>query len=215
MSAIAKLLTTDAPKLFDTLFDLPWYKDIHEAWLLNLLQQKTAARVLELGCGPGRLLRSVADGGHTVVGLDQSAKMLKKATQNLRLFPGITLLQGSAESIPYDDNVFDFAVAASLINVVDDSVAVLREMVRVVALDGVVSFLVPSENMNSRLVTQYVRENNLQDMSSNALQLWAKLARKMSAKQCEQVSTAAGLVNVEVVPRLSGMVNTVTGTKPD
>ena len=214
MAVVGKLVATDAPKMFDILFQLPWYKQLHEVWLSELFTGYANARVLDVGCGPGQLMRSASSWGHTLVGLDRSEKMLKKAKKNLANYPQSELVQGSADDIPYAANTFDFAVAASLINVVDDPLPILKEMVRTVKTKGAVSFLVPSEKMGARAAAAHIRDNRLEGMSSGALRMWATLAKKMSADHCEQIALAAGLVDIVVTPTFDGMVNTTTGRKP-
>ncbi|WP_188152170.1 class I SAM-dependent methyltransferase [Teredinibacter waterburyi] len=214
MAVVGKLVATDAPKMFDILFQLPWYKQLHEDWLSELFSGYKNARVLEVGCGPGQLMRSASSWGHTVVGLDRSEKMLKKARKNLANCSNTELVLASADDIPYTPNTFDFAVAASLINVVDDPLPILKEMARTVKSTGVVSFLVPSEKMSARSAAAHIRENRLEGMSSGALRMWATLAKKMSADHCEQIALAAGLVDVVVTPSFDGMVHTTMGRKP-
>jgi SAM-dependent methyltransferase len=56
--------------------------DDDEALYLGFAQ-RTGGRVLELGCGSGRLLAALADGGYEVVGLDRSPEMLALACGRL------------------------------------------------------------------------------------------------------------------------------------
>lgn len=54
---------------------------------ISRLTDKKGKDVLELGCGTGRLLLPLARNGHNVVGLDNSAAMLKKAKEKISQEP--------------------------------------------------------------------------------------------------------------------------------
>jgi len=50
--------------------------------LLTMLMPKAGERILDVGCGTGQLTAEIAESGAQVVGLDQSAEMIKAAKQN-------------------------------------------------------------------------------------------------------------------------------------
>src|SRR5919107_4727113 len=59
-------------------------------------------RVLELGCGTGRLTVPVARAGAQIVGLDRSAAMLARARQRLRRSRAAALLlRGDIRHLPF------------------------------------------------------------------------------------------------------------------
>ena len=70
-------------------------KDLHgEARLVDAMAPRNA-RVLDAGCGPGRLGGELAERGHTVVGVDVDPVLIEAAKED---FPGATwLLQDLAE----------------------------------------------------------------------------------------------------------------------
>jgi SAM-dependent methyltransferase len=69
-------------------------------------------RAIELGCGTGYVSAWMARRGASVVGIDNSERQLATA-RRLASDHGIdlTLHHGNAESVPYDDESFDFAVS--------------------------------------------------------------------------------------------------------
>ena len=211
MAVIAGLVATDAPKMFDILFKLDWYRNLHEQWMKEVCAHKNQGALLEVGCGPGHLAVTAASWGQQVTALDRSGKMLAKARRNTESCASIRLVQASADSIPYENDYFDFAIAASLINVVDDPVTVLKEITRVVSPSGRISFLVPSKQMNTRTASRFAQTNALEGMSSGALRTWAALAKKLSRHQCQTIAEKAGLMNIKVKPVFDNMVFTVTG----
>lgn len=71
------------PRLYDDRHAFVWK---HGASLVELLEPKTGERILDLGCGTGRLTAQIAESGTTVSGIDASQEMIVEAR---RLYPAI------------------------------------------------------------------------------------------------------------------------------
>jgi demethylmenaquinone methyltransferase / 2-methoxy-6-polyprenyl-1,4-benzoquinol methylase len=102
--------------------------------------------VLDVACGTGLLSAAlVRRWGCRVVGLDQSAAMLGRARARIEADPSlaarIELLEGEAESLPFEDDSFDHLTFTYLLRYVEDPAATLRELSRVVKPGGRVSSL--------------------------------------------------------------------------
>lgn len=73
-----------------------------------------SGRILELGCGTGRILLNVAEGGSTITGLDVSGNMLERCRLKLENLPGETRQRVRlvhASMIDFDlDGTFDLAI---------------------------------------------------------------------------------------------------------
>ena len=96
--------------------------------------------VLDVATGTGAVARElIAAKGCTVVGLDQSAEMLAEARR--RLPPGVNLVEGDAESLPFPEASFDALTFTYLLRYVSDPGATLRELARVVRPGGTVAGL--------------------------------------------------------------------------
>jgi len=109
--------------------------------------------VLDVATGTGAVARELLHRRRCrVVGLDQSAAMLEEAQRTLP--PGVELVQGDAQSLPFDDAFFDGLTFTYLLRYVDDPAATLRELARVVKPGGTIASLefgVP-ENAAARVV---------------------------------------------------------------
>jgi demethylmenaquinone methyltransferase/2-methoxy-6-polyprenyl-1,4-benzoquinol methylase len=93
-------------------------------------------RLLDVATGTGLVARTLArDRGCHVVALDQSAAMLARARELVERDPvlaeRITLVQGTAEELPFADAEFDHVTFTYLLRYVDDPAATLRELGRV------------------------------------------------------------------------------------
>lgn len=102
-------------------------------------------RILDLGCGKGSFLIEAAINGAMASGLEKSQfyidLALKKAVENKCL---ITIKQGLAENIPYENDSFDFINMSEVIEHVDDPQKVLQELRRVLSVGGKVYLSAPN-----------------------------------------------------------------------
>lgn len=97
------------------------------------------ARILDVGCGTGANLMMLSEFGEAE-GVDVSPDALtfcrERGLQNVKL--------GAAESLPYEDHTFDLVTALDVVEHIDDDVAGLREMRRVLRPGGRVLLFVPT-----------------------------------------------------------------------
>lgn len=104
-----------------------------------------SSRVLDIGCGAGRVVRCLAERGHRVVGADVSMEMLHRAAVVDGAF-----VQCDAQSLPFADASFDGVIAWKVQCYVPSRaarIALLDGVARVLRSDGlalVVDYLVPS-----------------------------------------------------------------------
>ena len=95
-------------------------------------------RALDVGCGPGALTSVLVDrvGADQVSAVDPSPPFVEAVRAR---YPGVTVLQASAESLPFPDRAFDAAIAQLVVHFMADPVAGLAEMARVTRPGGVVA----------------------------------------------------------------------------
>jgi demethylmenaquinone methyltransferase / 2-methoxy-6-polyprenyl-1,4-benzoquinol methylase len=131
-------------------------------WRRFLVSRVEAGRgdtVLDVATGTGAVATELVRGkGCAVVGLDQSAEMLAEA--RLRVPPGVTLVEGNAEQLPFSDGSFDALAFTYLMRYVDDPGATLRELARVVRPGGTIAgleFAVPGNPLARLLWHAYTR----------------------------------------------------------
>lgn len=99
----------------------------------------SARRILEVGCGTGVVLSELTMQSHgEVYGLDISDQNLELAARSL---PGIPLVQGNAQSLPFPAGIYDVTLCHFLLLWVHDPIQVVREMARVTLPGGVIMAL--------------------------------------------------------------------------
>lgn len=88
--------------------ECPWSRD--DDFFLSVVGETPGARVIDLGCGTGRLALGLAAAGHAVTGVDPARASLEAA----RAKPGaerVTWIEGTSPVLP--DASFDVAVMTS------------------------------------------------------------------------------------------------------
>ena len=95
-------------------------------------------RVLDVGCGPGALTAELVRrlGPSAVSAVDPSEPFVAAARQR---HPGVDVQRATAEELPFEDRVFDAALAQLVVHFMTRPVEGLREMARVTRKDGVVA----------------------------------------------------------------------------
>lgn len=150
---------------FATLYDwfvAPWEAGTRQR-ALGLLSIEPDERILELGCGPGHALVSLArllDGTGHVIGLDAAPGMLDRA-RNRATQPAVNeridLVRGDARSLPIAGNTVDVILIEDTLELFsrDEIRAVLGECKRVLDLSGrIVVITMERENAENDLFTR-------------------------------------------------------------
>ena len=95
-------------------------------------------RALDVGCGPGALTRELAAllGADHVAAVDPSEPFAAACRARV---PGARVEVAAGESLPFEDDTFDRALAQLVVNFMTDPVAGVREMARVTRGGGTVA----------------------------------------------------------------------------
>ena len=117
-------------------------------WTRRLTDQK----ILDVGCGPGILTEFLAS-RNFLVGLDLSSKMLLLAKESLRP------VQGEGDSLPFQSESFDAALAIETLQHVQKPLPFLKELSRVTRPGG--SLILTALNQKSLLHRTLLRSGLL------------------------------------------------------
>jgi demethylmenaquinone methyltransferase/2-methoxy-6-polyprenyl-1,4-benzoquinol methylase len=124
--------------------------------LVRSLHLQGASRVLDIATGTGDVALAVCDKypETTVTGLDPSARMLEVAHEKVhaaRLDSRVTLIEGDAQALPFEDHQFDACCISFGIRNVPNRLQGLREMTRVTRSGGRVVVLELGEPLDGLL----------------------------------------------------------------
>jgi len=96
------------------------------------------SRLLDIGCGAGRMLELLAPRAETAVGVDLSPAMLGVARAQIEQagLRNIQLRQGDIYALPVEAGAFDLAVVHQVLHYLDTPARALREAARALAPQG-------------------------------------------------------------------------------
>ena len=91
------------------------------------------ARVADLGCGSGAFTQQLRRAGFSSVGLDISPKLVALGKSK---YPGLELIEGDAENLPFESNSLDGVLLSGLVHHFPDPRRVAAEVHRVLKPGG-------------------------------------------------------------------------------
>lgn len=114
--------------------------------LVDAIDPRPGQRILDVAAGTGLVTLALARRADCyVVGLDQSEAMLAVARARLQRSPEladrVSFISGEAERLPFDDGEFDALSFTYLLRYVDDRLATMRELARVVKPGGLIAMV--------------------------------------------------------------------------
>jgi ubiquinone/menaquinone biosynthesis C-methylase UbiE len=131
-------------------------------WTETGLHRIHPPKILEIGFGPGHLLKKMAASGLECTGIDASSQMCHKAEKNLKTtndyahFP--VIIQGSSGFLPFPDHVFNSIIATFPSNYIfiQDT---FKEASRVLVENGnlviVLSAVITGSRLWERIIAQF------------------------------------------------------------
>jgi ubiquinone/menaquinone biosynthesis C-methylase UbiE len=131
---------------------------IRHRYILSLLGE-TRGTVLDVGCGPGEMVIDLLRMGKTVHGVDISEKMLALAEKNIKekgIYGEYYLKQGNIEHLNFGDETFDTVVCAGVIEYLDEDTKALKELHRVLKVNGTLILSVRNKTCPFRVLDPVV-----------------------------------------------------------
>jgi SAM-dependent methyltransferase len=107
--------------------------------LFGLVAPAANDALLDVACGPGRLLTTFAPHVRIAVGVDPTMEMLKIARDQPPAGAAVGLVRGEGEHLPFRDQAFTVVTTTLAIHHYEDPRRVLEEMVRVCRHGGTIA----------------------------------------------------------------------------
>jgi SAM-dependent methyltransferase len=114
---------------------------IEMSLLYRMLDATLDSKILEVGCGGGRLLSFLKEKGHEPVGVDLLDEAVKLARE---LTGGCEVICCGADLLPFPDKAFDRIINQHLIEHLEDPKKALAEWYRLLTPGGVLSICTPN-----------------------------------------------------------------------
>lgn len=154
--------------------------------------------ILDCACGRGfylNMFRYVSQ--CTLVGLELDWPVIQKAQQNVGHLPDMLLNNANIYHLPYADNTYEGVILSEILEHIDDDVAGLKEVYRVLKPGGIVAITVPNANypfwwdpINKTLETLLGTHISRGPLAG----IWANHVRLYTAEQLRESVLAAGFI---------------------
>lgn len=99
-------------------------------------RMKDCECAVDLGCGPGDLLEALSGSATTVIGVDNSSRMLELAEERFSRDTGVSLRIGELSHLPLRDEEADCVVMSLVLHHLATPMEAIREVARVLRSDG-------------------------------------------------------------------------------
>jgi len=127
--------------------------DLHIAQSLKLIvQENNLKRILDVGCGSGKLVRFFQKEGFNAYGCDNQKEAILLAS---KINKKGTITKASAANLPYKNNSFDLISAISTIEHLTqkETEKFLDEAYRILKIKGIIFLITPNFNSPLRYLT--------------------------------------------------------------
>jgi SAM-dependent methyltransferase len=111
----------------------PAYEEVVTPLLLDVLRPQPGRRYLDVGCGEGRVMRTVANKGASAVGLDLSYQLVERAGSGV---------VADLMAMPLRDDSFDGVYSVLTLEHVEDHESFFVETARVARSGGVLALVI-------------------------------------------------------------------------
>jgi SAM-dependent methyltransferase len=154
--------------------------------------------ILDMPCGRGfylNMFRYVSS--CKLIGAELDWPVIQKAKRNVGHLPNLLLNNANIYALPYPDDTFDGVILSEILEHIEDDVAGLKEIYRVLKPGGVVAITVPNANypfwwdpINKTLETLFKTHIQHGPLAG----IWANHVRLYTREQLRQSTLTAGFV---------------------
>lgn len=180
---------------------LEWFNEERKFLEENIAHQ---SNVLEVGCGNGRSVFDLISNTNNITGIDHDENAVAEAQNIFSEYPSVTILQASAEEMPFADASFDHIICmTTFANFADKKHKILCEMKRVLRESGSIIISVFSEDALQERMKVYQNVGvRIEKIEGGRVtfdkSLGAHVSEQFSQKELTEIFTRAGLCIVDI-----------------
>jgi len=168
------------------------------------------ARVLDVGCGPGALVRRLARVAAHVEGCDVHPGMIERAEEIARRegLTNTTYRAGALPGLPYAAGSFDVVTATNVVFLQREPASAVRDMARVARPGGLIAMLNPSPQMSVATATAYIDAQGATESNRQSFVNWAGIAERnhrFSKDDTARLFADAGLGEIAIEEKIGGL----------
>lgn len=153
-------------------------------------------KILEAGCGAGRILRYYHERNYDIVGID----FIEGAVSKLKAIdPSLHVEVGDITQLQFDDNAFDYVLAFGLYHNLEHGLdTAIKETKRVLKKDGLVCASFRADNIQTRLTDWLAEKKSARRGRENKIKAFHKM--NLSRGECLRLFENAGFAITFVGP---------------
>ena len=185
---------------------------------------KPGHQILDLCCGTGDwTIQLAAHSEADITGLDFSENMLKVAAEKTAGINNITLVQGDATELPYDNDLFDIITIGFGLRNLPDYNKAIEEFYRVLKPGGQLVILETSNPENSLInfgfniyfgkIMPFLGQK-IAGSGQEYTWLYESTSSFLSKAELKSMMHTNGYINIKVIPHTFGTAATHIGYKP-
>jgi SAM-dependent methyltransferase len=163
--------------------------DVLERWVVRNLLPHHGRRVLDAGCGFGRLASAYEDRFDEVVLMDPAWSLLEAARE--RVGARATLVAGDVLALPFETGAFDAAVTVRVLHHVDDWTATFAGMRRVMVDGGVWVFNI-SNKRNLKRIARWAARRGGENPFAEGFERYGDLSVGCHPRDADRLMRIAG-----------------------
>ncbi|MBN2267436.1 MAG: class I SAM-dependent methyltransferase [Candidatus Babeliaceae bacterium] len=162
--------------------------------IINKLPFKGNERVLDIGCGDGRLSALIASkiSNGNVIGIDSSENMIQTATQTFREVPNLSFIHARAEDFTTVENSFDLIVSFFAFHWITDQLKVLSTIHRLLKPNGVA--IIKTAQGSNPAFAEIFDSPRWQKQIHDTKEKW----HGKNAKDYQQILSQCGFTKIEI-----------------
>lgn len=116
---------------------------VRKKTVLELID-KSKGKVLDVGCGPGIMVKELVEMGYLFWGVDASSGMIDQCQNNFGQTKDLHFSVGDATDLKFSDKFFDLVICMGVIDRIEKYELAIKEMMRVIKKDGMLIITFPN-----------------------------------------------------------------------